>query len=102
MFRLLSIGCDIMENNKYKLIWLDGKQYLSDTPGTFGSYRKLKIYGRLDCLPALRDIAKGQYVKHFVFFADESTTIVASYRQCGVCTSEEYKRWKESHFSDND
>lgn len=61
-----------MEDKKYKLIGADIKQYLSDTPGTFGGHRKLKIYGRLDCPSALRYIAKGQYVKYRVFFADEA------------------------------
>ena len=88
-----------MESKKYKLIGVDVKQYLSDTPGTLGGHRKLKIYGRLDCPSALRYIAQGQYVKHRVFFADEATAIAAGYRPCGVCMPEEYKRWKESQSS---
>ena len=85
-----------MENKRYKLIGPHGKQYLSDTPGTFGGHRKLKIYGRLDCPSALRYIAKGQYVKHRVFFADEATAVAAGYRPCGVCMPEAYKHWKEA------
>ncbi len=88
-----------MENKKYKLIDPDGKQYLSDTPGTLGGHRKLKIYGRLDCPSALRYIAIGQYVQHRVFFADEATAIAAGYHPCGVCMQEEYKRWKEAQSS---
>ena len=82
---------------QYKLIGKDGKEYLSDDPGTFGGHRKLKIYGRLDCPSALRHIAKGNYVKYRVFFADEETAIAAEYRPCGICMKEEYQRWKESH-----
>ena len=93
---------DLMESKKYKLIGEDGKQYLSNTPGIFGGHRKLKIYGRLDCPSALKYIAKGQYVKYRVFFADEATAVAAGYRPCKVCMPEAYKRWKESHSSDKE
>ena len=79
----------------YHLIGRDGKPYDSETPGTLGGHRKLKIYGRLDCPSALRYIAKGQYVAHRVFFADEETTIAAGYRPCAKCMPEAYRRWKE-------
>lgn len=79
---------------EYKLIGRDGKAYLSTVPGTMGGHRKLKIYGRLDCPSALRYIAKGQYVEHRVFFADEETAIAAGYRPCGICMREAYKQWK--------
>ena len=79
----------------YKLIGKDGKEYLSETKGTLGGHKKLKIYGRLDCKSALRYIAKGQYIKYRVFFADEETAIQAGYRPCGVCMKEKYKIWKE-------
>ena len=79
----------------YKLIDQNGKQYESEEPGLFGGHRKLKIYGRLDCPSALRYIAKGQYVKYRVFFADEETAIKAGYRPCGKCMPEAYKAWKE-------
>ena len=79
----------------YKLIGKDGKMYESNSPGTFGGHRKLKIYGRLDCPSALRYIAKGQYVQHRVFFADEETAVAAGYRPCGVCMKDAYRRWKE-------
>lgn len=78
----------------YKLIGDDGKVYESIIPGTLGGHKKLKIYGRLDCPSALRYIAKGQYVKHRVFFKDEETAIAAGYRPCKVCMPEEYNRWK--------
>ena len=79
----------------YHLIGNDGKPYDSETPGTLGGHRKLKIYGRLDCPSALRYIAKGQYVAHRVFFADEETAIAAGYRPCAKCMPEAYRRWKE-------
>lgn len=52
---------------QYRLIGKYGKEYLSDLPGTLGGYRKLKIYGMLDCPSALRHIAKGNYVRYRVF-----------------------------------
>jgi methylphosphotriester-DNA--protein-cysteine methyltransferase len=58
---------------------------LSDAPGTLGGHRRLKIYGRLDCPSALRWIARGHYVRHRVFFADEATARAAGYRPCKVC-----------------
>ena len=84
-----------MEATKtYKLVDENGKPHLSQTPGTIGGYKKRKIYGRLDCPSALRHIAKGEYVKHRVFFADEATAIKAGYRPCGICMKEAYKVWK--------
>ena len=84
-----------MEATKtYKLVDENGKPYLSQTPGTIGGYKKRKIYGRLDCPSALRHIAKGEYVKYRVFFADEETAIKAGYRPCGICMKEAYKVWK--------
>ena len=83
-----------MEQKKYRLLDETGKEYLSDTPGTLGGHKKLKIYGRLDCPSALRYIAKGQYVQHRVFFADEKTAVAAGYRPCGVCMKEAYRKWK--------
>ncbi len=74
--------------------------YISTTTGTFGGHYKLKIYGRLDCPSAARFIAKGQYVRHRVFFEDEETAIAAGYRPCGVCMKEEYRKWKESKNKD--
>ena len=78
----------------YTLIGADGKQYHSVVPGKLGGHRKLKIYGRLDCPSALRYIAKGHYIEHRVFFADEEAAIAAGYRPCGVCMKEAYKKWK--------
>jgi methylphosphotriester-DNA--protein-cysteine methyltransferase len=78
----------------YKLIDADNQTVSSDTPGTFGGHRGLKIYGRLDCPSALRHIARGHYVKHRVFFADEQTAVHAGYRPCGVCMRDKHAAWK--------
>ncbi|SFJ50310.1 MULTISPECIES: Ada metal-binding domain-containing protein [unclassified Bacillus (in: firmicutes)] len=85
------------ENRKktFTLLGADMHPYQSDTPGIFGGYRLSKLYGRLDCPSALRAIAKGGYVKHRVFFADEQTAISAGFRPCAVCMSEKYARWKK-------
>jgi methylphosphotriester-DNA--protein-cysteine methyltransferase len=79
---------------QYRLTGPDGREYLSATPGTLGGHRRTKGYGRLDCRVALGWIAKGHYVKHRVFFADEATAIAAGYRPCAVCLPEEYRAWK--------
>ena len=84
----------IEQPHQYTLIGRDRKPYKSFEPGTLGGHKKLKIYGRLDCPSALRQIAKGNYVKYRVFFADEETAIAAGYRPCGVCMKKEYKKWK--------
>jgi len=81
---------------RYFLTDHNGKQYLSDKPGKLGGHRKLKIFGKLDCPSANRHIANGDYIRHRVFFADESAAIAAGYRPCGVCMKEEYKMWKST------
>jgi hypothetical protein len=78
----------------YRLIGSDGVEYASKTPGTLGGHRRNKIYGRLDCAGAAWWIAKGHYVKHRVFFADEATAIAAGYRPCARCLPERYAAWK--------
>ena len=83
-----------MTEKLYKLIGPDGEQVLSSAPGTLGGYRPRRIYGRVDCPSALRAIAKGGYVKHRVFFADEATAVGAGYRPCAKCLPEQYRRWK--------
>lgn len=80
----------------YKLIGADGKQHVSTTPGLFGGHRGRKGYGRLDCPCAARWIAKGYYVKHRVFFADEETAIAAGYRPAACCLQERYAVWKQA------
>jgi methylated-DNA-[protein]-cysteine S-methyltransferase len=81
----------------WTLIGADGKPYESPTPGTLGGHRRSKGYGRLDCRAALHWIAKGHYVKHRVFFADEQTAVAAGYRPCAVCMPERYAEWKRQH-----
>jgi methylated-DNA-[protein]-cysteine S-methyltransferase len=78
----------------WTLIGADGKPYESPTPGTLGGHRRSKGYGRLDCRAALQWIAKGHYVRHRVFFADEETAVAAGYRPCAVCMPERYAEWK--------
>ncbi|MDI6934692.1 MULTISPECIES: Ada metal-binding domain-containing protein [Enterobacterales] len=80
----------------WTLLGSDGKPYESRTPGRLGGHRRNKIYGRMDCPAALRALAKGHYVKHRVFFADEMTAIAAGYRPCGTCMKEKYREWKAS------
>jgi methylated-DNA-[protein]-cysteine S-methyltransferase len=78
----------------WTLIGADGRPYESPTPGTLGGHRRSKGYGRLDCPAALRWIAKGHYVRHRVFFADEATAVAAGYRPCAVCMPDRYAEWK--------
>ena len=79
---------------EYTLIGADGRPYRSPTPGALGGHRRSKGYGRLDCPAALRWIAKGHYVAHRVFFADEATAVAAGYRPCAVCMPERCAEWK--------
>jgi methylphosphotriester-DNA--protein-cysteine methyltransferase len=76
------------------LIGADGRPYRSPTRGLWGGHRGSKIYGRLDCPSALRAIARGDYVRQRVFFADEATAITAGYRPCARCLPEKYRAWK--------
>jgi len=78
----------------YELIGADGRPYRSDTPGTLGGHRRNRGYGRLDCRVALSWIAKGHYVEHRVFFADEPAAIAAGHRPCAVCMPERHREWK--------
>jgi hypothetical protein len=80
----------------YRLIGEDGRDCLSAEPGTLGGHRRSKIYGRLGCPSALRSLARGHYVVHRVFFADEETAVAAGYRPCANCLPERYDAWKAS------
>lgn len=77
----------------FTLTGADGERYESPTPGLFGGHRRGKLYGLLDCPSALRAIARGGYVPHRVFFADEQTAVAAGYRPCAVCLREPYAAW---------
>lgn len=85
------------DEKTYKLIGADGKPYYSNIMGTLGGHKRSKIYGRFDCRAALRAIAKGGYVEHRVFFADEQTAISAGYRPCAICMPKEYAEWKRKN-----
>lgn len=78
----------------YTLVGADGRPHRSPTPGALGGHRRTKGYGRLDCPAALRWIARGHYVKHRVFFANEATAVAAGYRPCAVCMPERYGEWR--------
>ena len=80
----------------YTLIGRDGRPYESEEPGTLGGHRRNRVYGRLDCAGALRWIAKGHYVRHRVFFADEATAVTAGYRPCAACLPDAYRKWKNA------
>lgn len=80
----------------FTLLGADGKPYCSARPGTLGGHRRGRVYGRLDCRAALQAIARGGYVAHRVFFADEATAIDAGYRPCAVCLPREYAAWKRN------
>lgn len=88
-----------MGEKLYRLIGTDGKPYNSTEKGTLGGHRGLKIYGRLDCPSAARYLARGQYARHRVFFADEAAAVAAGYRPCGVCMKEAYRAWKAARES---
>jgi hypothetical protein len=79
----------------FRLTGPDGLPYDSETPGALGGHRRLKGYGRLDCPSALRWIARGHYVRHRIFFADEATAIAAGYRPCARCLPGRYAVWKQ-------
>jgi hypothetical protein len=78
----------------YTLLGADGRPYQSPTKGRWGGHRGSKIYGHLDCRTALRAIARGGFVQHRVFFADEATAVTAGYRPCGACCTDRYQAWK--------
>ena len=79
----------------WKLIGPDGSRYQSYVPGTLGGHRRRRIYGRFDCVAALRAIARGGYVSQRVFFLNEAHAQAAGYRPCGTCLPDSYARWKD-------
>ena len=83
-----------MKRDTWVLVGADGRPVTSDRPGTVGGHRRSHIYGRLDCPSAARAIARGGYVDHRVFFADEATAVAAGYRPCAVCLPAAYASWK--------
>ncbi|PMZ03077.1 metal-binding protein [Pseudomonas sp. FW306-02-F02-AA] len=81
---------------RFVLINAQGEPLDSAEPGQMGGHRRSRIYGRLDCPAALRAIARGGYVAHRVFFADETTARAAGYRPCAVCLPLAYREWKKA------
>jgi hypothetical protein len=97
--RVAMVGAHTLAGSASKwfmLLGSDRRLYQSATPGALGGHRGNKIYGRLGCPAALRAIARGGYVKHRVFFADEVTAIAAGYRPCRACMPEKYRAWKNA------
>lgn len=86
----------IYQGKKFKLIDSNGQLYFSDTPGSIGGNKNLKIYGRLDCPSAKKWIEKRYYVNNRVFFENEEIAILAGYRPCAVCMPDKYKEWKNN------
>jgi 3-methyladenine DNA glycosylase/8-oxoguanine DNA glycosylase len=82
----------------FTLTGADGCPYPSAAPGQLGGHRRRHGYGRLDCPAALRWIARGHYVRHRVFFADEATAVAAGYRPCATCLPERYAQWKQGEW----
>jgi methylphosphotriester-DNA--protein-cysteine methyltransferase len=78
----------------YTLLGAEGRPVKSDINGRWGGHRQAAIYGRLDCVSALRAIARSGYVWHRVFFADEVTAIAAGYRPCAICCPDRYRAWQ--------
>jgi hypothetical protein len=80
----------------YRLIGPDGKEYISDQPGTLGGNSKDRIYGRLDCGSALSAIKRwgDAFRRHQVFFRNAEDAVAAGYRPCGNCLRKEYQQWK--------
>ncbi|MFD7875945.1 Ada metal-binding domain-containing protein [Streptomyces sp. NPDC059766] len=79
---------------EYTLTGADGRPCRSAVAGRLGGHRRGRIYGRLDCPSALRHIARGNYARHRVFFADEATAVAAGYRPCAVCLPERHRAWR--------
>ncbi|MGW0589461.1 Ada metal-binding domain-containing protein [Streptosporangium sp. NPDC002607] len=78
----------------YTLTGSDDHPFSSPVKGEWAGHRGSRTYGRFDCPAALRAIARGGYVKHRVFFADEATAITAGYRPCNTCCKDRYAAWK--------
>lgn len=55
----------------------------------FAGNNKLKIYGMLSC-----SSGKRMKKENRIFFVSEKEALQNSYRPCGHCMKEEYRRWK--------
>lgn len=85
-----------LDGKYYILTNENSKPYPSFVGGKFGRNLKLRIYGRLDCQSALMYLAKDQYKKHRIFFADEEKAVAVGFRPCAVCMREKYIEWKNN------
>jgi methylphosphotriester-DNA--protein-cysteine methyltransferase len=56
---------------------------------SLGGYKKARIYGLLSC-----SSGKRMKTENRVFFKNETEAIAHSYRPCGNCMPEKYKKWK--------
>jgi hypothetical protein len=83
-------------NERFTLTGSDGTPYASPLPGIFGGHRGGERYGCLDCRAARQAIARGGYIKHRIFFADEATAIAAGYRPCAIRMPQAHTTWKKS------
>lgn len=90
------------EERRWTLLGRDGAPWESATPGSLGGHRKGRLYGLLNCRAAAQAIARGGYVQHRVFFADEATAVAAGYRPCAVCLPRQYAAWKKESASGSD
>lgn len=89
-----SRALDVSDKRAWTLVGRTGQPYEGEAPGTLGGHRKGKPYGLLSCRAAEQAIARGGYLRHRVFFADEATAIAAGYRPCAVCLPDKYATWK--------
>lgn len=80
---------------RFRLVGPDGSIVEGTVPGAWGGHRGSRIYGRLDCPAAARALARGGYVNHRVFFADEATAVAAGYRPCAVCLPLPYAAYRK-------
>lgn len=81
-------------SSAFTLLGADRRPYASHEPGLLGGHRRGHGYGRMDCPAALAALARGGYVAHRVFFADEAAAVAAGYRPCGRCLPDRHAAWK--------
>lgn len=58
----------------------------------FGGNKKLKIFGKLNCVSGKR-----MKTDNRVFFTSSEEAKFFGYRPCGHCMKEEYKIWKKEN-----
>jgi len=78
---------------KKYLILKEGKLIKSDVPGTLAGHKKLKIFGRLDCLSGMRMKKENR-----IFFHSMKDAIKQGYRPCKKCkpmNDEDFKLYRK-------